>query len=418
MPQTRKHSQIDWGLFLAFVLGAKGFHGLVPGLSGRLFTAVTTVVLAALVFRQLNQSLSILLSRRIIALTAVWMVISSLLATRPVDSLAATSTAVLLILYATAVGRERPIADILQTIAFAGLVSMAPSVVGLIVPVGGIRAFWGAGSSGGYAGYFSWNSSAGYCAGATLICIVTLYFRGARHWWHLPTAASALLLLFLGSAAAPLAALLGAGAAMFGSAALRRFGPWSTSLLAIGLGVPLMIVYNLGELLSLSNFTAFFGRADNLSGRTDIWLYASDLLAQSPLFGYGSGGIWDSSRDWGYSSANNGYFEAALRWGLPVALALIAIILLGGFRLVTSSGSLLPLWTLGVIANTAVSQLTMLTVPALAIWIAVGSTYKVPAAVPISQVGKRQRNKSWNSEPLWIVPSNSERITSTSENPK
>ena len=358
---------IDWGLFLACLIAARGFERLLPGISGRQYMLISLTLLSVLVLSQLKQSFSILSSRPIFVIVIIWMVASCLVATRPADSLAATATSVLLMLYA--MGRVRPISHTLQTLTLACAASMAPSVVGLAIPVWGIYGFWGAGSSRGYAGFFPWNSAVGYCAAAALICITILYFNEGRRWWHVPTVAAAFLLLSAADAAAPLASLLGAGGALAGLAIYRRFSALPIFIAAAGLGVSALTFASVGDYLSLAKVAEFFGRDSDLSGRTDIWQYAVELVSGSPIFGYGSGVIWD--REWNWSSANNGYLEAALRWGLPVAFILVSVILRAGYRLTVASSPIISLWIFGVIANLAVSQLVALTISSLALWLAI-----------------------------------------------
>jgi O-antigen ligase len=375
------NASVDWGLFSACLVGARGFDRFLPVNSGRLFMIVALAVLLVLVLRQLRQSLSVLLTHRLVSLMAALMVASSFLADRPAESLAATVTFVLLILYA--VGREGNLPDTLHTMAIACSVAMVPSFIGLVVPIGGVRGFWGAGSSGGYAGYFPWNSSAGYCAAGVLICITILFLGGWRKWWYGPVAVAATAFLFLADAAAPWASLVAAGGALLGVSAIRKYGPLPFALLGVGLGIPLMMIYNLGEKLTLSSLGEFFGRDDKLSGRTDIWRYGFEMLGNSPMFGYGSGGIWDSNRDWGFTSANNGYLESALRWGLPVIMTLLAMIFLAGYRLVGAQSPMIALLAFGVVANMAGSQIAAPSIPALGIWLAVGFSYRAIAPAPV-----------------------------------
>jgi len=184
-----------------------------------------------------------------------------------------------------------------------------------------------------------------------------------------PSAAAALLLLSVADAAAPLASLLGAGGALAGLAIYRRFSALPIFIAAAGLGVSALTFASVGDYLSLAKVAEFFGRDSDLSGRTDIWQYAVELVSGSPIFGYGSGVIWD--REWNWSSANNGYLEAALRWGLPVAFILVSVILRAGYRLTVASSPIISLWIFGVIANLAVSQLVALTISSLALWLAI-----------------------------------------------
>jgi hypothetical protein len=62
---------------------------------------------------------------------------------------------------------------------------------------------------------------------------------------------------------------------------------------------------------------------------------------------------------------------------LPAALALVAIVALAAARLISAMGLLLPFLAFGVVTNLALSQLTVPAIPALALWLAVGTTVRI-----------------------------------------
>jgi O-antigen ligase len=261
-----------------------------------------------------------------------------------------------------------------RTFALAATFSLVPSIVGIVAPIAPVLG--GVGKGGGYAGYFPWNSSAGLCAAAALLSVALTYRALGFAWWQLPAAAAALLMLSLSKSATSLFALA-ASAGLFGLVVLlRRTGTQLRPLVILALTIAGFLLWpKATNLMSREQLSDASQRTESLSGRTQIWQWALDGISESPYVGYGTD-FWQSfgacSR-----SAHNGFLDVALNAGLPAALALVAIVALAAARLISTMGLLLPFLAFGVVTNFALSQLTVPAIPALALWLAVGTTVRI-----------------------------------------
>ncbi len=85
------------------------------------------------------------------------------------------------------------------------------------------------------------------------------------------------------------------------------------------------------------------GAVNSLNGRVPIWESCWEYVQQRPWTGFGYRSFWTPERiveisetqEWLISSAHNGYLEMALDVGIIASLALIAIIVLAGWRSVS-----------------------------------------------------------------------------------
>jgi O-antigen ligase len=245
--------------------------------------------------------------------------------------------------------------------------------VGLVAPL--VPVLKGAGQGGGYAGYFPWNSSAGLCAAAAVLSIVVMYLKSGYAWWQVPGLAAALYMLAVSRSATALLSLA-TGAAVLGlQATLRRIGPQVRPLFIVAVGIAgLFVVPKAVTLLSRKGLADITDRTESLSGRTQIWQWAIEGISESPFFGHGTD-FWQSVGAWN-KSGHNGFIDVALSSGMPAALGLAAIVVLAAVRLTRSSSAVLSFLAFGIATNLAVSQLAAPAIPALAIWLAVGTTLR------------------------------------------
>lgn len=100
-----------------------------------------------------------------------------------------------------------------------------------------------------------------------------------------------------------------------------------------------------GALLSLANYDIILealGRDASLTGRTDIWKFALQNLAERPLTGFGYDAFWvsenspaeDFSVYWNAPHSHNAWLEVAIALGFPAVLLMLAIVLMTMFRAV------------------------------------------------------------------------------------
>jgi hypothetical protein len=156
---------------------------------------------------------------------------------------------------------------------------------------------------------------------------------------------------------------------------LRRIGPQVRPLFIVAVGIAgLFLVPEAASLLSRKGLADVMDRTESFSGRTQIWQWAIEGISESPYFGYGTA-FWQSVGGWN-KSGHNGFLDVALFAGVPTALGLAAMVVLAAVRLTRSSSAMLPFLAFGVTANLAVSQLGAPAIPALAVWLAVGTTLR------------------------------------------
>jgi len=80
------------------------------------------------------------------------------------------------------------------------------------------------------------------------------------------------------------------------------------------------------------DFSAALGRAENLTGRADIWATLVPYALQKPILGHGLGGFWtDAIRSISSSHAHNGYLDIILNLGF-VGLIMFSLFLLSSCR--------------------------------------------------------------------------------------
>lgn len=368
----RTSGRVDWTLFLVIILAAGGFSAFLPGRPGTTAIILSTTVMAIFVLRELNRAAAILFSKPLIFFLGAWSIGAGALSTRPLIAISLTGVIMIMIVYGCL--RQQTSQQTIETFAIATTVSLAPSLLGLVRPI--VPVLDSVGSVGGYAGYFPWNSSAGLCAAAALVCIGISGFRTRFAWWHLPAAASALIILSASkSATAPLA-IAAAMAILFLQLALRRIGAKLRPLAFVAAGIAgFILAPKVFDFLSgFAGIARIASRTESLSGRTQVWEWALQGISESPIWGYGSG-FWLTIGEWNNSS-HNGFIDLALNAGVPAALATAAILAMAGTRLASTSSMMLPLLTFGITSNLVVSQLTVPAVPALAVWVAVGIAYQ------------------------------------------
>lgn len=376
-PRPTARTDIDGGLFLLVVVASQGFWAFLPGDQTPTSLILATVILAGLVVRQLARALRVPWLSPLVVFLAFWLMGAALLAPRPMATLAHGAVLILMIVYTKL--RQGAIENTIHTFALATTFALVPSIIGLISPVF-IPALAHAGSAGGYAGYFPWNSISGMCAAAALLSIVLAFFYCGFMWWQPLGAAGAILILVLADSATAEGALIAALAVLVGVALLRRVGGRYMRHIAVGLGVAaaLVVMRVLSDPTILPKMWQAMGRSDTASNRTYIWNHAMDGIAESPYWGHGFG-FWAS---YNKNSGHNGFLDIALLAGLPALAALVVMILAAIARLSTAASPMLPLLTFGVVINFTLSQAALPSVASLAMFLAVGAAARFGARPP------------------------------------
>lgn len=364
--------RLDWPLFLVVIVGSQGFSAFLPGDATNTAFSLSALIMAASVLPRLGPGLAVVASNPLVFLLAVFYLASALLSPRPLIALFFAGVLILMIVF---FGLRRDEAErSIRTFALAATFSLVPSIVGIVAPIAPVLG--GVGKGGGYAGYFPWNSSAGLCAAAALLSIALTYRALGFVWWQLPAAAAALLMLTVSKSATSLFALA-ASVGLFGLlVVLRKSGTQLRPLVIIAVAVTgFLLGPRAINFLSREQVADVAQRDESFSGRTRIWQWALDGISESPYIGHGTD-FWQSFGEWS-RSAHNGFLDVALSAGLPAALTLVAIVVLAAARLTSTMGLLLPFLAFGVVTNFALSQLTIPVIPALALWLAVGTTVRI-----------------------------------------
>ena len=362
--------RIDWGLFLLTVVGAQGYFKFIPvadQAARQIGLALAGAILVILVLREPSRAINALLTRPLVLFMAAWLLAAALISPRPSSSLFAAFVLIMMVAYLS--NRQETTEVTLQTFTLASSVSLVPSIVGIVTPLG-LTVGYG-GSARGFAGYFPFNSWAGFCAGVVVVSIAVLYVGGRFVWWHLPAFAGALFVLVQSkSATATVACVAGVSAAVW-IATWSRTSVRIRPLIVVGLGIVVSSAIAFSNISLLPAVAEATGRDEKFTNRTVIWQQSLEAIRESPYIGYGSG-YWRTNYYW--TSAQNGFLDVGLTAGVPVALALVVIVILAGWRLVRASSPLLPLWVFGVVVNLSVSQISSPTVVSLALWLAIASS--------------------------------------------
>ena len=157
-----------------------------------------------------------------------------------------------------------------------------------------------------------------------------------------------LLLLPSGAAASIVVALL--VFVVYGWFLTRRF-PFQIKLIVVTFGLAFGCLVVGGIIFNLDLVFAALGRDMTLTGRTSIWSFALDSIAERPLLGHGYAIFWDMDyvagyvRDrfnWTIPSSHNGYLDVLLGLGwIGLGLAML-LVLTTIFRLVVRFGTFEP----------------------------------------------------------------------------
>lgn len=371
MTQPSAGRRLDWGLLILVIVASQGLSAFLPGKPIVTTIVLSTVIMVFYCIREPSRAFSVVFSSPLVLFFSAWSFAAALLHPQPASALLQMGVPILMIVYSSI--RQNTVERTLQAFALGATFSLVPSIVGLIAPIfGPVRRH--AGSAGGYAGYFPWNSAAGLCAAAALLTVCLLFLNSGFAWWHVPAAAAALLMLVVSKSATAMLAFGVAMVVLVGKGVLRRFGAGMRTLVMVVFGTagillaPIIIDY-----LNLSTVGEVAGRTASLSGRTTVWRYTFDGISASPYWGHGPGVFWERFGGWP-SSAHNGFLDFALTAGLPASLAICAIVIVAGLRLAMASSPLFLLVVFGAVANITVSQLSVPGIASLALWLAVGAT--------------------------------------------
>lgn len=365
---------VDRALFLVVIIVSQGFAAFLPGSPTSTAIIISSVIMAFVVLRELDRGLAVLFANPLVFFVAAWSVAASLLSPRPGTALALAGVFILTIVFSAA--RESSPQCTIKTVALATTISLIPSLVGLVAPIFPVLS--DAGSAHGYAGYFPWNSSAGLCAAAALLCTALTFSLSGFAWWQLPAAAGALLMLDKSASATATLTLVAAGTVVAVRALLRGISARMRPLAIVAAAaLAILLAPTAAGLISVFSVARITDRTDSLSGRTQIWEWAREGIAESPYWGYGTE-FWRARGEWN-NSGHNGFIDIAISSGVPALLAICAIIAVAAVRLARASSLMLPLLAFGVTTNLVGSQLAVPAVGSLAIWLSVGTTLRTDA---------------------------------------
>ncbi|MBE7183462.1 MAG: O-antigen ligase family protein [Methylobacterium mesophilicum] len=137
----------------------------------------------------------------------------------------------------------------------------------------------------------------------------------------------------------PLAALIVAVPGLMG---VRGLTPWLVGLALAGTALGTLGIVFIGP---LSDFMAARFPDMTYTGRTAIWRFGGEMIAQRPWFGYGYESFWGTPRvtemdrpfdmDWDISGivhGHNGYLDIAVTMGLPALVAAVFAFILVPLR--------------------------------------------------------------------------------------
>jgi exopolysaccharide production protein ExoQ len=144
-----------------------------------------------------------------------------------------------------------------------------------------------------------------------------------------------------------------------------------TTFLILSITIPMLF-------LTVNNFaslTAALGRDATLTGRTELWRFATQSIRSRPILGYGYGVFWDASSQeaalirstikWDAPSAHNGYMDLLLGVGV-VGLLLYAVAYVVAVRrafiLFRNDPENDTVWPLVLLAEILLCQLTEATI--------------------------------------------------------
>lgn len=227
----------------------------------------------------------------------------------------------------------------LRLFAVVLLIALALSVVfALVFPSLGVMSGI---HQGAWRGVFLHKNAFGRMMDLALIVFTLLALgrqRGTWFWWG--AAALSLVAIVLSRSAGALVVAL----VLLAMLPLARFMQRSRSAATPFLIVTLMAVGTVA-IVAYADFTTvlgILGKDRTLTGRTDLWAFALDMIRQKPILGYGYDGFWlgwDGPSafvwqefDWLPPHAHNGMIDLWLDLG-AVGVALFLASLLYAFRL-------------------------------------------------------------------------------------
>ncbi|MGD9622972.1 MAG: O-antigen ligase family protein [Mycolicibacterium sp.] len=388
MAQLRASRRIDWGLFLLVVAASQGYFGLMPAEVGTSQIAVlVAAVLAILAIRELGRGYSTVrlspLALCLVLFTVTWAFAAKLLTQTSGYTFLVLSTMVVYFFL-----RQCTTERTLQTFALATTVALVPSILGFFVPLG-IPVRLHAGSQNGYAGYFPFNSWLAICAAAAIISIVTLFASAGFRRWHVPAAGIALFALVLSKSATGSVGCIVALGALAMITVTRRIRAKNRTLLIVGglgIGVLLLLfvlVYSVSEFIGGAT-----GRDTTFTNRTLVWKYALEGVSESPY--WGNSLHLSTFTPIEGAGSQNGFMEFALIGGVPAVLALIAIVILAGYKLIVTSDLLLPFGVFGVVVNLSVSHLTSPYIASLALFSAIAAGVRISGGLTLETATNRK----------------------------
>jgi len=314
---------------------------IVTGQEGATYLAFGAGALVALgvTLREHARGLASLLTPANAAL-GLWLVLSVVLSTDPGTSakrlgltMAVIAVAACLPLLPASRGEWRALlglaAGTLLALCYLGLL-LAPDLA-----IHGPRDLLEPGLAGAWRGVFGHKNAAAAVIAMLVFVGLAVFRSGQRATGAGLTAASALFLV--GSEGKSAAALCLAVLAITGLFSLLR-GLLARAALTLGL-VLVLNLFSVGTVLNdgLARIVATLPLDATFTGRTDVWRFAVDAVAQRPLTGYGFSAFWGTSgvRDsaeaegtWAGVAAHshNGYLDTAVNLGL-VGLVLTGLVL-------------------------------------------------------------------------------------------
>lgn len=345
-------------------ISSQGFAGIMPAGSARIGVALAAIIMMLTVLARLRRALSVV-ARPLILAMLLWVLITTLLVADLGGGIIQMMLFLAVLLFPFVIQASL---DRWAVILAAGtFIALVPSFVGyFLADAAVLRA---AGSSGGYAGYFPWNSASGLCAALAILSVIVLIgIRGFSVLLVLSLSIPSFMLVVAGSATSNLA--LAGGLLAMAFVRLLKGMTTGSRLLAVTVGgfVSLVAFARLPPgALDIGAVWTASGRTSTATGRSVIWEHAVQGIQKSPWIGYGP----DYWQGYSKSSAHNGFLDFALAWGVPAALGLLVMLAVAVVRLSSMSHQGLALLAFGVVGNLPLSQLAVPSLPALCLFIGV-----------------------------------------------
>lgn len=218
--------------------------------------------------------------------------------------------------------------------------------VALVLPGHGVMKGWHAGS---WQGLYSQKNHLGRISVLATLAFLLLGVRQARYFprkvLYLAYGFLALFTLYKANSATGLVVLAGVATILL-IVALVRKGRRAFMLMGLGL-ISALFWIGVDTPSVVDVPIESLGRDATLSGRTEVWAAAMDMLALRPVVGYGFGGFWTgwdgpagyvwAKASWTPADSHNGYLDTLLDLGV-VGLILVILAVCSCIYLILAGG--------------------------------------------------------------------------------